>query len=101
MATMNDLSRYIRSKNAGPFWITMDIFCDDEENYQAIKKSSNMNKDVIGKSYKVDPEMVKIFFVDNIRVIKVSIPREVPQGDAYERDMHGGQQFIELANLEV
>ena len=101
MATVKELSRYIRSKNAGPFWITMDIFFNDEANYHTVKNSSNLNQEKIGSLYRVKPDSVKIFFVDNINVIKISIPREVPQGDAYERDMHGGQQYIELANLEV
>ena len=101
MATVSELSRQVRSKNAGPFWITMDIFCDDAQNYQRIKHSPNMTAEVIGGLYEIDPGQVKIFFVDDIHVIKVSIPRKTPQGDPYERDMHGGQQYVELARLEV
>ena len=101
MVTVSELSKYVRSKNAGPFWITMDIFCDEEQNYQRIKQSPNMTADVIGRQYEVDPDLVKIFFIDDIQVIKVSIPRKVPQGDPYERDMHAGQQYIELARLPI
>ncbi len=101
MPTVGETSRYIRSKNAGPFWITLDIFCSDQDDYLKIKNSPNMNKKVIGNLYEVDPEKVKIFFVDSIFVIKVSIPRKVPQGDKYERDMHGGQQYIELSELAL
>jgi len=99
MMTVNDSCKYIRSKNAGPFWITMDIFCDTEEQYLQIKNSDNFTREIIGKVYEVNPDMVKVFFVDSLNVVKVSIPRKVPQGDKYERDMHGGQQYLELSRI--
>lgn len=101
MSTIQELSKHIRSKNAGPFWITVDVFCENSENYEKIKSSHKINQETVGRLYKVSPELVKIFFVDNIHVIKFSYPREVPQGDAFERDMHGGQQYIELSNFEI
>ena len=30
---LGQMVRKIRSKNAGPFWLTLDIFCVDEENF--------------------------------------------------------------------
>ena len=29
MATLADLAKLVRSKNAGPFWLTIDIMFDD------------------------------------------------------------------------
>ena len=29
MATLGDLAKLVRSKNAGPFWLTIDIMFDD------------------------------------------------------------------------
>ncbi|MBQ6145591.1 MAG: DUF4387 family protein [Clostridia bacterium] len=34
-------------------------------------------------------------------VIKLSFPRLIPQGSRHERDMHGGQQYILLAEADV
>jgi len=31
MATLGDLAKLVRSKNAGPFWLTIDIMFDDAE----------------------------------------------------------------------
>lgn len=101
MATVGLLSKHVRSKNAGPFWITMDIFCDSQANYETIKNSGKLCPQTISELYRVDAEMVQIFFIDSIKVVKISIPREFPEGDAYDRDMHGGQQYIELFNLEI
>ena len=44
---------------------------------------------------------VKLFFMDDLLVIKVSIPRKAPQGARYERDMHAGQQYIPLLDFEL
>jgi len=79
----------------------MDIFCDAQDVYQMIKQSDVINKSNIAEIYHVSEKMVKIFFVDDLLVIKVSIPRVKPQGDKYERDMHAGQQYIQLAELQV
>ena len=48
MKTLGDITKKIRSKNAGPFTLTIDIFCFDKEGYQKIieiltlKKISNL-----------------------------------------------------------
>lgn len=99
--TVNDKAKFVRSKNAGPFWITMDIFADTDANYTAIKSSPNMNREQLGKLFDTAPEQLKLFFMDDLKVIKVSIPRKAPQGARYERDMHAGQQFIPLLDYEL
>ncbi|MGH1560846.1 DUF4387 family protein [Caulobacter segnis] len=33
MTTVKDVCRHVRSKNAGPFWVTVDLFFDGEVNY--------------------------------------------------------------------
>ena len=34
MAMLGDLAKLVRSKNAGPFWLTIDIIFDDAEAYR-------------------------------------------------------------------
>ena len=99
--TISDKAKFVRSKNAGPFWITMDIFTANREDYEAIKSSPRMNKKDLGSLFDTDPEVLKLFFMDDLNVIKVSIPRKAPQGARYERDMHAGQQYIPLLDYEL
>ena len=43
MATLGDLAKLVRSKNAGPFWLTIDIMFDNAAAYRralAMPKSS-------------------------------------------------------------
>ena len=100
MAKLKELARYVRSKNAGPFWVTVDIFFDSEENYERVKHS-NVQEDLIAELYGTKAEWVKKFYCENIRVIKFSWPRPLPSGNPEEYDMHFGQQYVFLSEAEV
>lgn len=101
MATVKEVARYVRSKNAGPFWVTIEIFCETREAYEKIRLSKNITAQKVADLYNVDLNKVKVFYIDNINVIKFSYPRPIPQGHKYENDMHAGQQYIRLADAEV
>ncbi|MDR1901819.1 MAG: DUF4387 domain-containing protein [Treponema sp.] len=101
MAQVKDIARYVRSKNAGPFWATIEIFCDDDASYQTIKNSPNISKEKVAQMYQVKSESVKVFYIDSLRVLKFSYPRPKPSGHKYENDMHTGQQYIRLTEAEV
>jgi len=101
MATLGELAKYIRSKGAGPFWVTIDIFCEDEKSYEMIKNSNNISAGYISETYNVPEENVKTFYLDNLRVVKFSYPRPKIQGSKYENDMHSGQQYVLIADADV
>lgn len=96
-----DKAKFVRSKNAGPFWVTMDIFTSNKEDYDAIVNSPKFTVENLARALNADPKALKLFCLDNLGVVKVSIPREMPQGSRYERDMHGGQQYIPLEEFEL
>lgn len=101
MAKLKELAEYVRSENAGPFWVTIDIFCSDKDSYTKIKNSPNISVKTVSELYGVDVDAVKRFDDDKINVIKLSFPRPLPSGHKYENDMHAGQQYIFLAETEV
>jgi hypothetical protein len=99
--TVGDLSELVRSKNAGPFWLTFEVFLRDAEAYRTATASGALNPEAIGKVYNVPAESVQIFELPDLEVVKVSFPRTVSQGSTYDRDMHAGQQHVPLAGLRV
>ena len=101
MEYVKDAAKYIRSKNAGPFWVTLEIFCDTKEAYDKIKNSPNINSKKIAELYGADEKLVQSFHLDNNLIIKFSYPRSLPQGHKYENDMHAGQQYIFLADTPL
>ena len=101
MATVEKTAKYVRSKNAGPFWMTIDIFCENRNQFEAFKNSANFSKENIAERYSTEAEKVKMFFVDDLNTIKISVPKEKASGYRYERDMHSGQQYYRLLDLEL
>lgn len=101
MVKLKNLDCKIRSKNAGPFWLTIDIFCASEAVYQCLKHTNSMTAHAIGQVFLVPEETVKLFHLDLLQVIKISFPRPQVQGSVADRDMHAGQQYVRLLNLDI
>ena len=101
MATIGETVQYIRSKNAGPFWMTIDLFCDSEVNFQKLTQSPHLNTDTVARIFDISAESVSMFFLPALKVVKISFPRKVVQGSPNDSDMHGGQQYIPLLSVEL
>ncbi len=101
MTALAELSRLIRSKNAGPFELTFDIMFDDAATYERVKRSGALSREAVAARYGVAVEDVKFFFCDHAYAIKASIPRPYFQGDPRDSDGHGGQQYAPLMDIEI
>lgn len=101
MPKLKDVCRHVRSKNAGPFWITVDLFFDGPENYRRFRDSPSLGPVVFARLFDTRQELVKHIPVDSLNVVKISFPRPNPQGWRGERDMHGGQQFVRLLQVDL
>jgi Domain of unknown function (DUF4387) len=97
VTTIGQLAEEVRSKNAGPFWMTLDIFLRSDEDYEFLIASGELSKERIGRLYEVDPDTVQIFALPRIRAIKISFPRSVSAGSFEDRDQHAGQQHVPLS----
>jgi hypothetical protein len=95
------IATLIRSKNAGPFSLTFDIMFPDEEKYLKVKRSGALNVNMFAKLYHCAPETVRFFACDNALAFKFSMPRPIFQGNLGDGDLHGGQQFALLMEVEV
>ncbi|MCM4076588.1 DUF4387 domain-containing protein [Paractinoplanes hotanensis] len=96
--TIADLALEVRSKNAGPFWVTMEVFLRDKAGYDQI---AFLDAPVVARLYGVDPATIQIFRIPALNVVKISFPRPVSQGSLRDRDIHAGQHHVPLAQLPV
>lgn len=101
MTTVKDVCRHVRSKNAGPFWVTIDLFFDGADSFAKYAGSPKLGPDLFAALYGADPALVRRFPVASLHMIKVSYPRASAQGGEVERDMHCGQQFVRLLDVEL
>jgi hypothetical protein len=93
------VAQLIRTKNAGPFWVTIDVFFKDAADYTRAVAAQVLTEPTIADIYRVDPATVRLFHLPNINVIKASLPRPAVQGSFADRDMHAGQQHVPLLQL--
>ena len=98
MSTLGEKVKRIRSKNAGPFWITIDIFCGDKKVYKEVCNKLKNSK--ISNLFMINNQELNRFEIDNLNVIKFSFPRKIIQGDIFDRDMHGAQLAVLLSEMK-
>jgi hypothetical protein len=96
-----ELASLIRSKNAGPFILTFDIMFADDDTYLRVKISGALTIARFAELFRCPESSVRFFECDNARAFKFSIPRPLVQGNLGDGDMHGGQQFIPLMDIEI
>lgn len=96
---LGDLALEVRSKNAGPFWVTMELFMCDEAGYAIVADPDFLNENVVARLYGVSADSVRFFRIPSLNVVKISFPRPVPQGSLRDRDVHAGQHHVPLASL--
>jgi hypothetical protein len=101
MATIADLAVLVRSKNAGPFWLTIDIMFDDEGKYRRVRDSELITRDAIARMFGRNADDIIVVNHDVALAIKVSFPRPQSSGSKYDSDVYGGQQYAPLLSLSV
>jgi len=101
MAKLGELANLIRSKNAGPFELTFDIMFNDADKFERVRKSNVLSADLIARTYHLPVEDVKFFTVPAALAFKASIPRAQFQGDVWDTDNHGGQQYAPLIDIDI
>ena len=101
MTTLGEYAKYIRSKNAGPFWMTLDVFFASSEDYEKALTRNLITPELINRLYLTPVDQVRIFHCESLNTIKISIPRPTSQGGVADRDVHSGQQFSLLFDVTI
>lgn len=96
-----DIAFVCRSKNAGPFQVTIDLMFKDLESYRRVLSSSAFTVETIGQLYNVSPGNVAIKPFERILTVKVVLPRNSSSGAPLDTDVYGSQQHFPLGNLEI
>ncbi|WP_022705179.1 DUF4387 family protein [Pseudorhodobacter ferrugineus] len=99
MTQVRDIALKVRSKNAGPFWVTIDVFCGSSDAYTTL--TTALKTDAIAALYHQPTQLLKRFDIPDLNVIKFSFPRPVIQGHRLDRDMHGAGWSTLLAELDI
>lgn len=99
MTQVGTLVQKVRSKNAGPFWLTIDIFCGSEAAYDAV--CDRLDTDKVAARLGANSQEIKRFDIAALNVIKISLPRPSIQGAIDDRDMHGASWAALLSEMDI
>lgn len=99
MPELRNVVDKVRSKNAGPFWITVDIFCGAQDAYDTVRAALDTAR--VAALFDTPLQTLKRFDIDSLHVIKISFPRPTVQGAPDDRDMHGASFAALLAEIEL
>lgn len=99
---ITELMHVIRSKNAGPFELTLDMIFLNKEIYEKVKSTGVITKSLIAKLYSIPEDKVLVFvYFDTANAIKATLVRARPQASTGETDMHACQQHVPLLSIEI
>lgn len=101
MARLEEIAKVIRSKNAGPFCVTLDVLFGDRETYRRAVKANAITREKMAALYRQPLANVEVFHHEAALAMKVSIVRPVPAGSLLDTDIYGAQQHTLLYPIEI
>jgi hypothetical protein len=101
MVKLKDIAKACKSKNAGPFHITLDIMFDDAALFERVRTTGVLTPELIARLYGVREEEVLFTEYSPALAWKATLPRRIPSGAVGDTDVYGAQQHAPLLDIEV
>ena len=99
MKKLIDYTKILRSKNAGPLFITFDLIFEDYETLEYVH--AKLTKEMVSDAYSVDTDKIDIIKYGVVNSMKITFPRKCISGSLSDNDIYGCQQHMPLANIEL
>lgn len=99
MKKLIDYTKILRSKNAGPLFITYDLIFQNREDMDYV--AQRLTKAQIAKAYDVAEEKIDIIVYGVVNSIKITFPRKNISGSLQDTDIYGCQQHVPLSEIEL
>jgi hypothetical protein len=104
VSTLAELAQVLRSKNAGPFLITIDVMFETMETFARVAESGAVTPAAVAERYGLRPGDVRVVDYPRAKAIKITLPRLWGMrgaGSPGDRDVYGAQQHAPLLNLDI
>ena len=90
---LDELCNVLRSKNAGPFRVSIDIMFKEPRDYRSIVDRKLLTREIVAQAYGIAPEDITNFETfDNVSAIKATIKRRIASGSPGDSDCYGMNQ---------
>jgi hypothetical protein len=96
-----DIAEVIRSKNSGPYELTLDVIMRERDIYERICRKKVFTAEAVAALYRVNPEKVLgIVEFEPAKAIKINLLRPAASGSLGETDVYGAQQHAPLLEMQ-
>jgi len=99
LPTLADMAHVIRSKNAGPTQLTIDVFLMDAAGYALAANSPAMSCAAVAARYGLPAQQVQRHLLADIHAIKYVLPRAIVAGSPGDGDVYGAQQHGPMLDI--
>ena len=101
MALIKDIAKVCKSKNAGPFDLTIDVVFDDDAMFERVRATGVLCPALFAQLYDVAEADVLFTPYPAGRAFKATLPRLVPAGEIGDTDVYGAQQHAPLLDVDI
>lgn len=100
---LKDMARVVRSKNSGPFEITLDVLFGSRLDFQHAKDSGVLTAELVQRLYRLKSptDIVTCMFYEPALAWKCTFKRYQAQGSVGERDTFGAQMHTPLLQIMI
>ena len=96
-----DAARVVRSKNAGPTTLTIDLMFNDDASFKRGLASPSLSAAAVAARYGLEPSQVEVIAYPPAFAVKIVMDRKVVAGDPGDTDVYGAQQHGPLLEVEI
>ncbi len=101
MSSLASLAQVVRSKNAGPTQLTIDVFFRDAQGFALALQSPALSAQAVAQRYGVAAQDMQRHVMPQILAMKFSMPRALCAGTPGDGDVYGAQQHMPLLEIEL
>jgi hypothetical protein len=101
MALIRDIAAVCKSKNAGPFDLTIDVVFDSDEMFGRVQATGVLCPALFARLYNEAEADILFTPYPAGRAFKATLPRLVPAGDVGDTDVYGAQQHAPLLDVDI
>lgn len=98
---LSEISRVVRSKNAGPLTLSVDILFDTEADYLIASGSRRLAPAALADLLDRPEGDIRVIHDPRARAIKVAFPRAVVAGGFGDVDVYGAQHHAAFLDIEL
>ena len=98
---LDSIAKVIRSKNAGPCLLTLDVMLPDEATFAYVAARIELLRRQVAQRYGRSENEIAVLPFAPALADKITLPRDIVSGDVGDRDVYGAQQHAPLLDIEL